>query len=230
MTSEASKFGGGANPEPVERLIGEFTKLPGIGRRSAERMAFHILKASEEEAMSLSRAIVDVKQKVKHCSICYNLTDDDPCRICMTPGRDGSAIMVVEQPKDVISMEQTGLFKGVYHVLTGQIDPLGGVSPEDLTIRPLLDRVDTPESNCRGEKVQEVILGLNPNLEGDSTSLYLADELAKREVKVTRLARGIPAGSQLEYASAAVLADAIEGRQEMKPPAPGIGIRRPATE
>jgi len=215
MTGQTFTGGGGANPEPVERLIGELTRLPGIGRRSAERIAFFILKSKKDDAMGLARAIGDVKEKVRHCSICYNLTDVDPCRICAAPSRDGAVVMVVEQPKDVISLEQTGLFKGAYHVLTGQLDPLGGVQVEDLTIKPLLDRVDDSKRNCREVKITEVILGLNPTLEGDSTALYLAEELGKRGVRVTRLARGLPAGSQLEYAGAAVLADAIEGRQEM---------------
>jgi recombination protein RecR len=210
------------NPEPVERLIDALTALPGVGRRSAERMAFHVLKSSREEAARLSRAIMDVKDGVRHCRICFNLTDVDPCRTCAAPARDASIILVVEQPRDAARIAQTGLFRGVYHVLTGQIDPLGGVGPEDLTIGALLDRVEHPEKNCRGTRVREVILGLSPTLEGDSTALYLADELAKRGVAVSRLARGLPTGSQLEYASAAVLADAIEGRQSMtKKPAAG---------
>ncbi len=203
------------NPEPVDRLIDALTRLPGIGRRSAERMAFHILRADRDEAMKLSEAITDVKDKVRGCSICCNLTDVDPCRICSAPRRDASIVMVVEQPKDVINLGQAGLFNGVYHVLTGAIDPLGGVGPEDLSIDALLARVAEPARNCRGVAVREIILGLNPTLEGDSTSLYLAERLGGRGMKVTRLARGIPAGSQLEYANAAVLADAIEGRIEM---------------
>ena len=205
----------GGNPEPVERLIVALTRLPGIGRRSAERMAFHILKSESEEAKHLSQAIVDVKEKVHYCAVCFNLTDVDPCRICSSPGRDASVVMVVEQPKDVISLGQTGLYKGVYHVLTGQIDPLSGVAPEDLTIDALLARIDDPLRNSRGVRIEEVILGLNPTLEGDSTVLYLADKLARRKVRVTRLARGLPAGSQLEYANPAVLADAIEGRMDV---------------
>ncbi|HRQ75489.1 MAG TPA: recombination mediator RecR [Phycisphaerales bacterium] len=204
-----------ANPEPVERMIEEFCKLPGIGRRSAERMAFHVLKATREDAMRLSQAIADVKQRVRYCSVCYNLTDVDPCRICTHPARDASLVLVVEQARDLISLEQTGMFKGVYHVLMGRLDPLHGVEPADLTIQHLLDRVENPSVNSRGEKVAEVILGLNPNMEGDSTALYLSDQLHKRGVKVTRLARGLPAGSQLEYASKAVLADAIQGRQSL---------------
>jgi len=214
----------GANPEPVERLILALGRLPGIGRRSAERMAFHILKGDLDEAKHLSQAIVDVKEKVRCCAVCFNLTDVDPCRICSAPGRDASLVMVVEQPKDVSSLGQTGLYRGVYHVLRGQIDPLGGVEPGDLTIDALLARIDDPARNARGVRVREVILGLNPTLEGDSTALYLAEELARRDVRVTRLARGLPAGSQLEYASPAVLADAIEGRKDVssgRPPAAG---------
>jgi recombination protein RecR len=214
MASGDNDFSGGPNPEPVERLIAEFMKMPGIGRRSAERMAFHVLKSPRDVAMQLSRAVSDVKEKVRHCSICFNLTDTDPCRVCSSASRDASIIMVVEQPKDVIGMEQTGLYKGVYHVLTGQIDPLAGVEPEDLTIAALLGRIDDPKTNAQQARVTEVILGLNPTLEGDSTGLYLAEQLRSRDVRVTRLARGLPAGSQLDYASSAVLADAIEERRE----------------
>ena len=203
----------GGNPEPIERLIAEFSKLPGIGRRSAERMAFHILKSVPEEANRLATAIQDVKRNVRHCSICFNLTDDDPCRICSNPQRDASLVLVIEQPKDLISLEQTGMYKGVYHVLTGRLDPLSGVEPQHLTIQQLLERVEHPQHNSRGIPIREVILGTNPNIEGDTTALYLSDQVHKRGIKVTRLARGIPTGSQLEYASKAVLADAIQGRQ-----------------
>ncbi len=205
-----------AYPEPVQRMIEEFSRLPGIGARSAERMAFHILKSPKDEAMRLSRAIADVKQKVRSCAICFNLADQDPCRICADEQRDASTILVVEQPRDLISLEQTGMFKGVYHVLLGRLDPLHGIGPGDLTIGELFKRIDEPKSNCRGVKVAEVILGLNPDMEGDTTALYLAEEATRRSVRVTRLARGLPAGSQLEYASRAVLADAIEGRQAMR--------------
>lgn len=206
----------GGHPEPVQRLIGELSKLPGIGRRSAERVAFHLLKGSAEEAMRLARGIEDVKRLVKACAVCHNLTDLDVCRICADPGRDAATVLVVEQPRDLLGLEQAGTFRGVYHVLMGRLDPLGGVGPEEITARELLRRVDEPARNCRGVPVREVILGLNPNLEGDTTALYLAEQLSGRKVRVTRLARGIPAGSQLEFASTAVLADAIEGRQEVK--------------
>lgn len=205
----------GGNPEPVERLIQEFASLPGVGRRSAERMAFHVLKSSSDEAMRLSQAISDVKRNVKSCSICHNLTDVEPCRICTNAERDASLVMVVEQPRDLISLEQTGLFKGVYHVLMGRIDPLSGVEPQHLTVDQLLTRVDDPGKNSRKTRIAEVILGMNPNFEGDSTALYLSDQLTRRGVKVTRLARGLPSGSQLEFVSRAVLADAIQGRQAM---------------
>ncbi len=212
----ASSGTSNAYPEPVERLIEEFTRLPGIGRRSAERMAFHVLKSAEPDALRLSQAVADVKRKVRCCSICYNLTDVDPCVICASERRDASKILVVEQARDLISLEQTGVYSGVYHVLTGRLDPLGGVEPGDLTIAALLHRIEHAEKNCRGVPAREVILGLNPDLEGDSTALFLADEMGKRGMQVTRLARGLPAGSHLEYASRAVLADAIEGRQGME--------------
>ncbi len=208
MSSPAAR----GNPEPVERLISALMSLPGIGRRSAERIAFHVLKGSPEDAARLAGAIRDVKEKVSACSICSMLTDVDPCRICASPARDASQILVVEQPRDVLGLEASGLFKGVYHVLTGEIDALAGVRPEDLTIADLLRRIDDPGANARGVAVREVILGLNPTLEGDSTSLYLAEQLARRPVRVTRLARGLPSGSQLEHANPAVLADALAGR------------------
>lgn len=165
--------------------------------------------------MGLARAISDVKRAVRHCSVCSNLTDNDPCPICENPGRDRSRVLVVEQPKDLIALEQTGMFDGLYHVLMGRLSPLDGVGPGELTIAELLGRIDNPAQNPGGEAVVEVILGLNPTLEGDGTGLYLSEQLRRRGVAVTRLARGLPTGSQLEYVSKAVLADAIEGRREM---------------
>lgn len=203
------------NPEPVERLIAALMQLPGIGRRSAERIAFHVLKGSKDDAAHLAGAIRDVKEKVAACSICSMLTDVDPCRTCTSESRDAAVVLVVEQPRDVLSLEASGLFRGVYHVLTGEIDALAGVRPEDLTMADLLRRIDDPAANSRGVAVREVILGLNPTLEGDSTSLYLAEQLARRPVTVTRLARGLPSGSQLEYANPAVLADALVGRSHV---------------
>ena len=204
-----------AYPECVTRLIAEFAALPGIGRRSAERLAFFVLKSPEPEAMRLAQAITDVKRRIRHCSTCWNLTDADPCPICANPARDASTVLVVEQPKDLISLEQTGMYRGTYHVLMGRLDPLEGVGADSLTLRDLVRRVERPESNARGVQVREVILGMNPDMEGESTGLQVAAEMARRGVRVTRLARGLPAGGQIEYASKAVLADAIACRQEL---------------
>ncbi len=206
---------GRAYPEPVERLIVELTRLPGIGRRSAERMAFYLLKATTDDAMRLSQAVADVKQLVRPCAVCFNLTDGETCRICADPSRDAATVMVVEQPRDLIGLEQSATYRGVYHVLLGRLDPLGGVGPDDLTVAQLLERVADPPRNARQVAVSEVILGLNPDFEGDTTALYLAEQLSGRGVRVTGLARGLPVGSQLEFASTAVLADAIEGRREL---------------
>jgi recombination protein RecR len=200
-------------PGAVERLIGEFARLPGIGRRTAERLAFHILKSDAPTALALAKAVQDVKETVRHCGVCYNLTDADPCPICADPGRDRSLVLVVEQPKDLIALEQTGMYRGVYHVLMGHISPLEGIGPDDLTVNSLFERVDRPERNPGAAPVREVVLGLNPTLEGDGTALYLADQLKGRGLRVSRLARGLPTGGQLEYANKAVLADAIQGRQ-----------------
>lgn len=205
-----------AYPESVSRLVTELGRLPGVGKRTAERIAFFILKSDKPTAFALADSIRDVKERVKHCSICYNLTDADPCPICKRVGRDRSIVLVVEQPKDLIALEQTGMFNGVYHVLMGRISPLDGVGPEDITVRELLARIDDPAKNAGGEQIREIVLGLNPTLEGDGTALYLADQLQTRDVRVTRLARGLPTGWQLEYANKAVLADAIQGRQSME--------------
>jgi recombination protein RecR len=210
-----SREHGAAYPESVVRLIEEFSKLPGIGRRSAERLAFHVLKSSKEEARRFSTAIEDVKRLVRHCGVCWNLADDDPCRICADERRDASTVLVVEQPKDLIALEQTGMYRGVYHVLLGRLDPLDGVGPETLTMAGLLDRIDDPARNARGITVAEVILGLNPDMEGDGTALHLADLASKRGVRVSRLARGLPSGSQIEFASPAMLADAIAERRSL---------------
>jgi recombination protein RecR len=211
-------------PEPVERLISELARLPGIGRRSAERLAFHVLKSDASLAATLARAITDVKQRVRNCRICANLCDADECPICVSPKRDHGLVLVVEQPKDLIALEMTGMYRGVYHVLLGHLSPLDGIGPDDLTIASLLERIDHPDRNSGPAgspgaspiAVREVIMGLNPTLEGDGTAMHLARALASRpHIKVSRLARGLPTGSQIEYANRSVLADAIEGRQGM---------------
>ena len=204
-----------AQPEPVTRLVHELSQLPGVGRRTAERLAFHLLKADREDAMRLSKAIADVKTDVRHCGVCWNLTDDDPCAICSDSRRDASMVMVVEQPKDLWNLEQTGMFHGVYHILMGRLSPLEGVGADSLTVNDLLRRISDPTKNAQGVKVTEVILALNPDMEGDSTGLFLADPLQSLGVNVTRLARGLPAGSQIEFANRAALADAIAGRRRM---------------
>jgi len=204
-----------ATPLPVRELLDALTSLPGIGKRSAERIAFHLIKTSEEDAMALSQAIADVKHNVSCCNICNNLADKSPCAICDNPNRDPSVVLVIEQPKDLISLEATGMFNGVYHVLAGTIEPLAGVEAGDIAISGLLERIDDPSLNAQGIEISEVILGLNPNLEGDSTALYLAQELEHRSITVTRLARGLPSGSQIEFANSQVLADAIQGRRGM---------------
>lgn len=203
-------------PESVQELIAELARLPGIGRRTAERLAFWVLKAERSEALRLADAITRVKDRVRHCSVCWNLTDEDPCRVCADPRRDASLVLVVEQPRDLVSLEQTGMFRGVYHILMGRIDPLDGVGPESLTLDDLIRRVKDPRRNSRGERVAEVILGMNPDLEGDTTGLVVAERLREAGVRVTRLARGLPSGSQIEFASRAVLADAIAGRRDLE--------------
>lgn len=195
--------------QSIQNLMNELARLPGIGVRSAERIAFHLLKQRPEEAMKLSDAIRDVKTRIRHCSVCYNLTEQDPCHICSDPSRDQGLVCVVEQPKDLLALEATGLYKGVYHVLLGRISPLEGIEPADLTVEPLMRRVASGT-------VREVIMGLNPNMEGDGTALHLQALLASYpNVQVTRLARGLPAGSSIEYANRNILADAIAGRQKM---------------
>lgn len=203
-------------PAPVQRLIDELARLPGVGRRSAERLALHLLKADAPTALSLSAAIAEVKRSIHNCAVCYNLTDQERCTVCADTGRDRSLVLVVEQPRDLLSIEETGMFRGLYHVLLGRLSPLEGIGPSDLTIAALLARLDDPAANAGGVAVREVVLGLNPTLEGDATALHLAGLIRSRNVKVSRLARGLPTGSTLEFASKLVLADAIEGRQEMQ--------------
>jgi recombination protein RecR len=195
-----------AYSESIQRLMAELGKLPGIGPRSAERMAFYLLKCSEQEAMALADAIRDVKQRIRPCKVCFNLAEGELCAICADPRRDKSILCVVEQPKDLLALESTGAYRGVYHVLLGHIAPLEGVEAEDLTIEPLLHRV-------AAGGVKEVILATNPTIAGDGTALYITSLLAPAGVTITRLARGLPAGGQIEYAGKSILTDAINERR-----------------
>ncbi len=218
MSNQTDPFKAGpsaAYPPPVDRLLNELAKLPGIGRRSAERLAFHVLKSAPADAAALAESIRDVKKLVRHCGICFNFTDSEVCSICADPRRDASTVLVVEQPRDLIAIESTGMYRGVYHVLMGRLSPLDGVGPDDLTIGDLMARIGDSSRNARSVEVAEVVLGMNPTLEGDGTALHLAEALASTSVKVSRLARGLPSGGQLDLASKAVLADAIEGRRSV---------------
>jgi recombination protein RecR len=194
-----------AYTESLNRLIDQFGKLPGIGPKTAERLAFHILKTTPDEALALANAIADVKRNIRQCTVCHNLSESETCSICADARRDHTVICVVEQSRDVISLEKTGLCLWVYHVLGGHIAPLEGVEPGDLTIDALVKRV-------RAGNVTEVVMATNPNLEGDGTALYISSLLRPMNVKVTRLARGLPSGGTIEFASGSILADAIQGR------------------
>jgi recombination protein RecR len=191
----------------VARLIDQFCKLPGIGNKSAERLAHHVLAHSEADASALADAIQNVKTAIHPCKKCFNLTEDDLCRVCLSPQRNKQLVCIVELPRDVISLESSGAYEGVYHVLQGRISPLDGVGPEDLTINALVRRV-------REDSVQEIVMATNPTLEGDGTALFISNVLAEFPVKITRLARGIASGSVLEFANKEMLADAMRGRQD----------------
>lgn len=195
----------------VRHLMDLLGRLPGVGARSAERMVFHILKGSPEEAMALANAIQAVKQQVRHCAICYHLTEIDPCEICADTNRDQGIICVVEQPKDLFQIESTGAFHGVYHVLLGHLAPLEGILPAHLTIDALVVRA--MQKNPDGTPVvREIILATNPTMDGDGTAMYLHERLTDSGVAVSRLARGMPAGGQIEHANKAILSDALSGR------------------
>lgn len=198
-----------AYTDSLNELMEQFGKLPGIGPKTAERLAFHILKTDTDKALKLAAAISSVKKNTRQCSVCCNLAEGELCKICSDANRDRSIICIVEQSKDIISLEKTGLCKWVYHVLGGHIAPLEGVEPSDLTIDHLLKRIRTGE-------VKEVIMATNPNIEGDGTSLYISSLLRSLPVKITRLARGLPSGSNIEFASGKILADAIMGRSTLE--------------
>ena len=193
---------------PLARLIEEFYRLPGIGPKSAQRLAYYLLRMPAADARSLAEAIVEVKEKVTLCSTCQNVTEVDPCRICTDAGRDRAIMCVVEEPLDILALERTGSFNGLYHVLHGAISPMDGIGPEDLKVSELLDRL-------RNGETTEIILATNPNLEGEATSMYLSRLIGPLGLRITRLARGLPSGGDLEYADDVTLTRAIEGRQEM---------------
>ncbi len=190
--------------ESIENLAEQFSRLPGIGRKTAHRLALFVLKMTREEVTTLAKALIDVKDKVRYCSVCSNITETDPCGVCSNPKRDRTSICVVEEPNDVLAIEKTNEFKGLYHVLGGALSPLDGIGPEDLRIKELLRRMEND--------IEEVILALNPNVEGEATTLYLSKLLKPLNVKVTRIARGLPVGSDLEFADEATLTRALEGR------------------
>ncbi len=195
-------------PKPLSVLIERLNKLPGIGERSAQRIAYHILKTPEKDAEKLSRAIMEVKEKVIHCSLCYNLTDQDPCQLCQDPSRDKGTVCVIEEPGDIYSIEKAAGFKGLYHVLMGALSPLDGIGPEQLRIEPLVERV-------KEGGVKEVIVATNPTLSGEATAMYLLKVLKPLGVKMTRIAHGLPVGGNLEFADEVTLARSFQGRQEL---------------
>lgn len=191
--------------DAVEKAIHELSKLPGIGRKSAQRHVFYLLKQSDDEIRQLADALLELKSKVIHCSICFNITEVDPCRICTSEKRDRSIICVVEEANDVLALEKTSEFHGLYHVLGGALSPLDGIGPDDLRVKELLARL---------ENIEEIIIATNPNTEGEATAIYLSKLIKPLGVKISRIARGIPVGADLEYADEITLARAIEGRRE----------------
>jgi recombination protein RecR len=196
-------------PETVDRLINEFARLPGIGPKSASRLTFYLLRASGDQALDLAEALQDLKERTRFCSVCYNITEQDPCLICQDDTRDAHVLCVVEEPLDVLAIERSRAFNGRYHVLHGAISPVEGIGPEDLRVEELIDRV-------QDGAFSEIILATNPTLEGESTALYLQRRLAGSNIRLTRLARGLPVGGDLEYTDEITLVRALEGREELK--------------
>jgi recombination protein RecR len=191
----------------VQRLVQEFSRLPGIGPKSAQRLAYHLLRAPEEQSRLLAEALLSLKEETKLCSVCFNVTDTDPCLICQSSDRDRSQICVVEQPQDILALEHTGTFNGLYHVLHGAISPMEGVGTDDVRIKEFVERL-------QDGSVSEVILATNPNLEGEQTAMYINRLVSPLGIRVTRLARGLPFGTELEYADDVTLTRALEGRRE----------------
>lgn len=195
-------------PKPLAKLINELSKLPGIGNKSAQRLAFHILALEDREAEQLAGAITYAKREMKYCSVCGNLTDEDPCAICSDPARRGDVICVVENPRDVMAMERIKEFNGLYHVLHGVISPMEGIGPEDINLKSLIQRLQVND-------VKELIIATNPNIEGEATAMYIARLIKPAGIKVTRIAHGIPVGGDLEYADEVTLLKSLEGRREL---------------
>jgi recombination protein RecR len=198
----------GAAPAPVSKLVEEFHKLPGVGPKSAQRLTYHLLRIPHDDAVALAQAIIELKERTVLCSVCQNVTESDPCGICRDDARDRTAVCVVEEPLDILAVERTRGFHGLYHVLHGVISPMDGIGPEDLKVNELLARV-------RNSTVTEVIMATNPNLEGEATAMYISRLLTPLGIRVTRLARGLPMGSDLEYADDVTLSRAIENRQDV---------------
>jgi len=194
--------------ESVARLIDEFAKLPGIGRKSAERLAYHVLRINKSEALELADAVRDVRENVRYCATCFNLSEGEACTICRDPKRDRKSMCIVEQPRDLMAIESTGSFRGLYHVLLGRIAPLEGIGADQLTIEKLIQRIHEGE-------FEEVVMATNPTVEGDGTALYISNLLSEYSVQITRLARGITTGSILEYTNKEILSDALTGRQKL---------------
>ena len=195
-------------PKPLAKLIGELAKLPGIGYKTAQRLAFHILSLEDNEAGELALAITDAKREMKYCSVCGNLTDQDPCVICSDPSRNTDVICVVESPKDVAAMERIREFDGLYHVLHGVISPMDGIGPDDINLKSLITRLQQND-------VKELIIATNPNIEGEATAMYIARLIKPAGIKVTRIAHGLPVGGDLEYSDEVTLLKAMEGRREL---------------
>jgi recombination protein RecR len=194
--------------QSVTELVAQLGRLPGIGKKTAERLAYHLLRVHESEAFALSDAIRKVRENVRYCSVCFNLAEESLCGVCQNPQRDTSLLCIVEQPRDLIALEQTGIYRGLYHVLLGRIAPLDGIGPDQLTIEALVDRV-------RSGNFKEVIMATNPNVEGDGTALFISNQLAPYPVQLTRLARGVTSGSVLEFTNKEILSDALSGRQKL---------------
>lgn len=196
------------HPEPVARLIEALQRLPGIGPKTAQRLSFFLLKRPTDEVAALAEALTQLKALIVHCSVCFNVTQEDPCRICRDPQRDARLLCIVEEPNDLLALEKTGGFRGRYHVLLGALSPLDGIGPEDLKVRELLVRLES-------DAVEEIILATNPSVEGEATAIYLAKLLKPLASRITRIARGLPVGGDLEYADEVTLAKALEGRRDM---------------